>query len=392
MTVSHEPWLVILSVIVAIQGAYVGLSIVLGLDSAGTRHRKRLLAGGALTLAVAIWSMHFVGMLAMRESAHIQFLLVPTVVSFLVCVVPVGVAIYIASTSPQSWTVLTFASAVMGVGIVTMHFVGMLALHGSMMMSHDPRFVIGSAVVGILASNLAIRLAFAENPPPLGMASVMLGLAIAGMHYTAMAGLTLYASTVDPTAALLSRDTLAVIVSLVAFIISGFFFLTLVPDADLVFNRQGNGGPAEEYFRSLSQSDRDAAAVAANGEHGEGFESVAGGSAARASVGAIPVLKDGATVYLPVGRVMAVRADGHYTTVFDGVQSYFCSLSISDVEARLGTDCFMRVHRSYIVSVKNVASIKRSGDGGVAKLAGEVPYSLPISRRKLSELKARLEQ
>jgi NO-binding membrane sensor protein with MHYT domain len=70
MVVIHEPWLVLLSVLVAIQGAYVGLSLTLELPgSTGTR-RKLLLGGAAGTLAVAIWSMHFVGMLGYTPEAR----------------------------------------------------------------------------------------------------------------------------------------------------------------------------------------------------------------------------------------------------------------------------------------------------------------------------------
>jgi len=388
MSVSHEPWLVVLSIVVAIQGAYVGLSLVLRLNNYGIVFRKRLLAGGALSLAVAIWSMHFVGMLAMRESERIAFLLVPTVVSFFVCVFVVGLAIYIASTNPKSQTVLAVAATVMGVGIVTMHFIGMLALHGNMRMEHNPWFVIASVVVGIFASLLAMRLAFAVAPPPLGTASVALGLAIAGMHYTAMAGTTLYPSTIDPAAAMLSRDILAVLVSLVAFLISGFFFLALVPDTLAAGAAQR---PPPTYSPSPVEDEHPTQPVVAGGTQ-QKPGNAPGGSASGGSVNALPVIKEGETIYLPVGRVVAVRADAHYTTIFDGAQSYFCGLSISDVEAKLDTEYFMRVHRSYIVSMRNVASIKKTGDGGIAKLSGEVPYSLPVSRRKLSELKARLER
>ncbi len=66
MPVTHEPWLVALSLIVAIQGAYVGLSLAVQVAGAVGLRRRLLLAGAAISLAVAIWSMHFVGMLAAR--------------------------------------------------------------------------------------------------------------------------------------------------------------------------------------------------------------------------------------------------------------------------------------------------------------------------------------
>ena len=64
MPVTHELWLVVLSIVVAIQGAYVGLSMAVQVGGAVGLRQRLLLAGSALSLGVAIWSMHFVGMLA----------------------------------------------------------------------------------------------------------------------------------------------------------------------------------------------------------------------------------------------------------------------------------------------------------------------------------------
>ena len=65
MPMTYQPWLVLLSVVMAIQGASVGLSLAVQVgDAVGVR--RRLLLAGAMSLAVAIWTMHFVGMLAMR--------------------------------------------------------------------------------------------------------------------------------------------------------------------------------------------------------------------------------------------------------------------------------------------------------------------------------------
>ena len=102
MPVTHEPWLVALSLIVAIQGAYVGLSLAVQVgESAGLR-RRLLLAGAALSLAVAIWSMHFVGMLAARLPFPVDYLVLPTLLSFLVCVIVVGAAVFAVSAGPPT--------------------------------------------------------------------------------------------------------------------------------------------------------------------------------------------------------------------------------------------------------------------------------------------------
>ena len=85
------------------------------------------------------------------------------------------------------------------------------------------------------------------------------------------------------------------------------------------------------------------------------------------SIAVLPVQKEGATHYLPIGRIHAVKAEAHYTTVFDGTSKFFCGLSITDVEGRLDHARFVRVHRSHIVAIDRVTSIRRSGDGGVAE-------------------------
>ena len=66
MPITYEPWLVLLSVVMAIQGAYVGLGLAVQIGDAAGARRRLLLAGAAFSLAIAIWAMHFVGMLAAR--------------------------------------------------------------------------------------------------------------------------------------------------------------------------------------------------------------------------------------------------------------------------------------------------------------------------------------
>src|SRR5262245_63083306 len=100
MPVTYELWVVLLSIVVAIQGAYVGLSLALQVGEAIGLRRRLLLAGAAVSLAVAIWAMHFVGMLAARLPQAdglplpVDYLVFPTLLSFLVCVIVVGVAVF----------------------------------------------------------------------------------------------------------------------------------------------------------------------------------------------------------------------------------------------------------------------------------------------------------
>src|SRR5258708_28221826 len=109
--VAHEPWLVLLSLSVAIQGAYVGLSLAVQVrDSVGLR-RRLLLAAAAVSLAVAIWSMHFVAMLAVRLPFAIDYLVFPTLLSFLVYVIVLGAAFFAVGVGQPPLTPLAATPA-----------------------------------------------------------------------------------------------------------------------------------------------------------------------------------------------------------------------------------------------------------------------------------------
>jgi NO-binding membrane sensor protein with MHYT domain len=233
MPVTHEPWLVALSLAVAIQGSYVGLSLAVRLGATEGLRRRLRLAGASLSLGVGIWSMHFVAMLAARLPGTVDFLVFPTLLSFLVCVIVVGLALVAASFGQPTPLRIAAAAVFMGLGIVSMHYIGMTALHRSLHLYHDWRLVAASVLIAIAASSLALWLGFgARRHPPLIVSATALGLAIAGMHYTAMNGLSVEPMAMG-TASLppaLSVDLLAIVVAIVAFLVSGIFLLTLVPD------------------------------------------------------------------------------------------------------------------------------------------------------------------
>src|SRR5690349_6132659 len=117
MPVTYEPWLVLLSIVMAIQGAYVGLSLSVQVADAAGMRRRMLLAGSAFSLALAIWTMHFVGMLAARLPFPVDYLVFPTLLSFLVCVIVVGAAVLLIGTGPLTLARLAMSACLMGGGI-----------------------------------------------------------------------------------------------------------------------------------------------------------------------------------------------------------------------------------------------------------------------------------
>jgi NO-binding membrane sensor protein with MHYT domain len=386
MGVTHEPWLVVLSLIVAMQGAYVGLRLAEQLGASAGMHRRLLLAAAAISLAVAIWSMHFVAMLAARLPFPIDYLVFPTLLSFLVCVIVVGVGVFAATAGPPRATRLAAAAAFMGGGIASMHYIGMAALHDSAHMTHAPAYVVASVLVGITASGLALWLPAQHGGRwPLLRSAVAFGMAIAGMHFTAMAGLTLqpFDEARAASAPALSTDLLAIVVAVVAFLLSGLFLLALVPDRGpsagraLLVSDLSSGGSGLDAGQAQLLDAVSAAAVPA-------------GVPLRPPARTLPVERDGTTHQLPVEDIVAVHANAHYTFLFDGTARLFCPLAIGDVEARLDTSRFARVHRSHIVALDRVVGLRRAGDHGVIELAASERYVVPVSRSRLAVLRARL--
>lgn len=403
MPIKYDPTLVALSLLVAIQASYVGLNLALRVSQAFALNRRLLIAGAALSFAVGIWAMHFVGMLAARLPVTVDYVVLPTLLSFLVCVLVVGIAVYLATLRSQR--LLFIAATVMGVGIASMHYIGMQALHASAHMMHNPVYVLASVLLAVVASGLALWLAFAsETRPPLLVCAAVLGCAISGMHYTAMAGLTLHPIIGVPPSGTpaISGDLLAVIVSVVAFLVSGVFMLALVPDQREITDAVIAPEAISSDIAPASVPVLDVVAITASVPAGavpvptpaDGpvadeslFPSVAEG---RSYETTLPVEKYRGSKTIHVADIFSVHANAHYTYVFNGREDIFCQLSISEIIARLPPDTFFRVHRSYIVNIQRVARLKRAGDNGVADLDSPVRRSVPVSRSRLPQLREQL--
>ena len=385
LQIPHDPWLVAVSIAIAIQGSFVGLSLASELDTATGLRRRLALAGSALTLATGVWAMHFVGILAARFPSSIDYLVLPTLESFLICVLVVGLGVYVAHVSAWPRLRIGLGALAMGLGICIMHYVGMSAVHLAGPTYQAPPFIAASFLVSVAASGFALW-ALGARPDRfrLFLGAIGLGLAISGMHYTAMAGMRL-----DPlcfatgrfveASGALSRSTLALLATVIAFGVSGAFLLSLVPES-------GSGEPARQA------SPYAVAAVASSPLALQGalsFEAPAAPPRAP-RVGTLRVEKDGRPRELAFDRICFVRANAHYTYIHDGAHEYFCNQSISTLEARLDPDAFMRVHRSYLVRLAAITRVRRSGDAAVAEF-GPPGDGVPVSRGQYRPLKRRLE-
>jgi NO-binding membrane sensor protein with MHYT domain len=388
MPVTYEPWLVLLSIVMAVQGAYVGLHLAVQIgDAAGVR-RRALLAGAAFSLAVSIWTMHFVGMLAARLPLPVDYLVLPTLLSFLVCVIVVGGAVYATSSGPLTRLRLALSAGLMGAGIFSMHYIGMSALHASDHMYHAWPFVTASLVIAIAASGLALWLATGRGGrPPLLLSAITLGIAVSGMHHTTMRGVTLYPHLAGAASApALSIDLLAIVVAVVAFCLSGLFLLFLVPEHSRLAETRGAA--------SASAADPAPAPSTASDspEWGRGTFAPLGGAGTppRRFARHLPIERDRGRQFVAVDEVVAIHANAHYTHIFNGNERLFCPLAIGDVESRLDASRFVRVHRSHIVNIERIVGYRRSGDSEMVELDAEHHYVVPVSRSRIGKVKSRV--
>jgi PAS domain S-box-containing protein len=192
---SYSLALVVLSVVVATLGAYVAVEIAQRIRAVGTRRRILWTGGGALALGLGIWSMHFVGMLALQIPVLVWYDALLIFASVLAAVAGCAIAFIIFNRATVRWWLLVPASVFMGSAIAGMHYIGMASIRMSGQMIYDPLIVAASVGVAIIVSFAALALTrnLIETASESGGwlkkagASLLLGSAIAGMHYTGMA-------------------------------------------------------------------------------------------------------------------------------------------------------------------------------------------------------------
>ncbi|MEE2950196.1 MAG: MHYT domain-containing protein [Pseudomonadota bacterium] len=147
-------------------------------------------------MGLSIWSMHFVAMLGFDPGSAVRYDPQLTLLSLLVAILATGGAFLFAADPARRRTQLLIAGAAMGVGICSMHYIGMAALRTAISFGYDPALVVLSLVIAIAASIAAILIARKKVSMRWQIyAAGTLGAAIVGMHYTAMGALRLRPTT-----------------------------------------------------------------------------------------------------------------------------------------------------------------------------------------------------
>ena len=198
---AHISLFALLSLAVAVLGAWTALDLFSRMRAHLGAARLRWLGIAALALGVSIWSMHFIAMLGFDPGGPVSYDIGLTVVSCLLAIAGTGVAFLIAGRAGHERLRLAGAGLVMGLSIATMHYVGMAAMRTSAAVGYRPALVLLSLVIAVGASGAALFAAREERDLLWKtLAAVILGLAIVAMHHVGMAALILtpQAGTLQP--------------------------------------------------------------------------------------------------------------------------------------------------------------------------------------------------
>ncbi|WP_448205969.1 MHYT domain-containing protein [Azospirillum sp. sgz302134] len=187
----HQPALVALSVAVAIFTAYVALDLSGRQRTTTGAARWAWLSASAVAMGGGIWSMHFIGMLAMTMAVPVAYDVTITLVSLVLPIAVTGGGLAIARCDEPSWRRLAAGGLLMGGGIGLMHYLGMAAMTMDAAVTYNPRMVALSMLIAVAASTAALRLACAvQSSVQRAASAVVMGGAVVGMHYVGMAAAT----------------------------------------------------------------------------------------------------------------------------------------------------------------------------------------------------------
>ncbi|AOU99068.1 hypothetical protein BI364_14965 [Acidihalobacter yilgarnensis] len=200
MTYIHTAYnmpLVVLSFVVATMASFTALELARRVTNQEAGRRADIwLVTGAVVMGLGIWSMHFIGMLAYETGMHIHYNIPLTALSMLVAIASSGFALHIATRSQLGTLRLGLSGLLMGAGIAAMHYIGMAAMIMPARPHYDLTILGISILIAVVAATAALWMTYhlarraGFDIPPMRLrlaASLAMGIAICGMHYTGMA-------------------------------------------------------------------------------------------------------------------------------------------------------------------------------------------------------------
>ena len=195
MIAHYNSWIVALSYLVAVMASYVALDMAARVSATrGGPYAKYWLIGGACAMGIGIWSMHFVGMLAFSLPIPVPYSVPVTFLSMLFAIGASGIALHTISRGSLTLVRLLVAGLIMGSGVALMHYTGMAALQVYPAPTYHHGLFLLSIAIAVAASIAAMWISFQLKSDTIltafwkkSASALVMGVAIWGMHFTAMA-------------------------------------------------------------------------------------------------------------------------------------------------------------------------------------------------------------
>jgi PAS domain S-box-containing protein len=204
MVGSYDYRLVALSVLIAVIAAYAALELAERVTYSRGWLRLVWHVSGALALGIAIWSMHFVGMEAFTLPVPVEYDGPTVAVSLLAGIFASAVALFIVGRGNMGWRQVSGGSILMGGGIAALHYIAMASMRLPPMCTYSTSLVTLSVLLAIALSMMSLQLTFSFREGAAGRrlrqaaSALLMGTAIAVMHYTGMAAVSFKRSDVLP--------------------------------------------------------------------------------------------------------------------------------------------------------------------------------------------------
>jgi signal transduction histidine kinase len=248
----HDLRLVVLAVGLCALACATAVTMIVRAGAADpARARLSWLAGAGAVAGCGIWATHFVAMLAYRTGLPMDFDPGLTVFSAVIAMVLCGAGFALVV---QESGIL--GGAVTGIAIVLMHYTGMAAVEMPAHPVWNSSYVTASVLICVALSALAMHRARSGDRRDLAVGAGLFGLAIVGMHFTAMSAVVFVPDGSKPAAPGMDKFALAIVVAAAAaFIVTQGLLLALI-DSYLARRAQGETARMREHIGELEQMQR----------------------------------------------------------------------------------------------------------------------------------------
>jgi NO-binding membrane sensor protein with MHYT domain len=192
---TYGPVTPVLGFVMSSLGCFLGLrAATRARASHGARRVRWLLLATVSIATTGIWVMHFVAMLGFTIPGQAITYSVPvTILSMLIAVIVVGIGLLIVGFGSATWRTLLTGGVIIGFGVASMHYIGMAAMKMPDTVRYNYALVAASVLIAVVAGTAALwaALRLATVGATL-VASLIMGVAVSGMHYTGMAAMHVY--------------------------------------------------------------------------------------------------------------------------------------------------------------------------------------------------------